>query len=342
MHKFEKLLEILVRKLNKNASAENLSTGENKVFRVLIASILSTRTRDETTEEVCKKFFRVIRNFNDLDKISINKLEKLIYPVGFYKTKARILKKLAKRLKNKEVPGTMEELLQLPGVGRKVANLVLSVGFDKQALAVDTHVHRICNRFEYVNTGVPEETEIKLKEKLPKKYWKIINRLLVVFGREICNVKPNCKLCFKEVKEICPYFEKLEWIDKTLNKYGFLKISKSNIEKEKGTYILKIRLGQKRKIKDWIFERGYYYYIGSAFGDSVNLKTRVTHHFSKNKKKKWHIDYLLDFGKIESIYISKSKVEHEVAIKLSKKLDYIKDFGSSDCSCVSHLFFLKF
>jgi endonuclease-3 len=215
MQELEKLLEILSKKLNKNPSAENLAVGKNKSFRVLVSTILSTRTRDETTEEICKKLFKVIEKPEDLIEINQEELEKLIYPVGFYKIKAENLKKLGKILvEKKKIPNTMKELLKLPGVGRKVANIVLNVGFGKEGLAVDTHVHRICNRFEYIDTKIPNQTEMELRKKLPKKYWRDINRLLVVFGKEICGPKPKCKICFEEIRKFCPYFKKLNSIDR--------------------------------------------------------------------------------------------------------------------------------
>lgn len=339
MYKFERLLEILFKKL-KTASLENLAVGKNKEFKVLISGILSTRTRDEITEKVSEKLYNVIKNFDDLDKIKVEDLEKLIYPVAFYRTKAIILKRLAKVLKDKEIPTEINKLLILPGVGRKIANLVLTLSFNKEGIAVDTHVHRISNRYEYVDTEFPEQTELILKEKLPKKYWKSINNVLVVFGREICYVKPRCKICSKEIKEICPYFKKLNYLSEVLKKFKFSKITK--LKEEKGIYILKIRLDKGRKIKNWFFRKGYYFYVGSAFGNSINLKTRISRHLSKNKKRRWHIDYLLDYGKIKEIWISNKNVEHDIAKMLGKKLDYIENFGSSDCSCKSHLFFMKF
>ncbi len=348
MHPFERLLSILEKENKSLPAIETISSSLKKPFYVLVSGILSTRTRDEVTEQVCEKLFGRIKNLEDLSKIAEEELRDLIYPVGFYKTKAKTLKKLAKVLIENyggKIPAKMEELLKLPGVGRKVANLVLTLGFGKKGLAVDTHVHRIANRWDYVDTETPEQTEKQLKKKLPKRYWQEINNLLVVFGREICNVKPRCGICPKRVRQICPYFEKLESIAKILNKYKFEKVGKSKIPKGKGTYILKIRLRNGRKItygrESMFFKKGFYFYVGSAFGNNVNLKYRILRHLSKEKSKHWHIDYLLDFGKIDEIFISMEKVECKVAKDLSKKLDPIPKFGSSDCSCFSHLFFLK-
>jgi len=181
-------------------------------FQILVSTILSARTKDELTEEVSKKLFKKVRSPLDLLKFSEEKLAKEIYPVGFYKTKAKNLLKLAKILLEKydgKVPDKLEELLKLPGVGRKTANIVLSYVFDKPAIAVDTHVHRIFNRWGFVNTKTPEETEFVLKSKLPKRLWKKVNNLLVSFGRNICKPKnPLCEEC--PINKICSFPNKKE------------------------------------------------------------------------------------------------------------------------------------
>ncbi|EDP76681.1 endonuclease III [Hydrogenivirga sp. 128-5-R1-1] len=168
-------------------------------FKVLICALLSTRTRDETTAKVCEKFFKKVKSPEDILKLPLKELEELIYPVGFYRNKAKQLKKLAEILIRDfggEVPKTREELLRLPGVGRKVANLVLADGYSIPAICVDTHVHRITNRWCLVKTRTPEETEKKLMEVLPEEYWIVINRLLVAFGQRICTPqRPRCGEC---------------------------------------------------------------------------------------------------------------------------------------------------
>ena len=168
-------------------------------FKVLICALLSTRTRDETTAKVCEKFFKKVKSPEDILKLPLKELEELIYPVGFYRNKAKQLKKLAEILIRDfggEVPKTREELLKLPGVGRKVANLVLADGYNISAICVDTHVHRITNRWCLIKTKTPEETEKKLMEVLPKEYWIVINRLLVAFGQRICTPqRPRCGEC---------------------------------------------------------------------------------------------------------------------------------------------------
>ena len=175
-------------------------------FKVLIATILSARTKDEVTIKASRKLFSAADNPYDMIKLGEKKISELIYPVGFYRNKAKNIVQICKELIEKyggKVPDTMEELLKLKGVGRKTANLVLILGYDKMGICVDTHVHRITNRWGYVKTKTPEETEMELRKKLPKKHWKEINELLVSFGQHICKpVKPQCNTC--PVQKLCP------------------------------------------------------------------------------------------------------------------------------------------
>ncbi len=168
-------------------------------FKVLLSTILSARTKDAVTTEASRRLFTTVNSIDDLAAIPLRKLEKLIYPVGFYKTKAKHLKELPvvlNRLYNGIIPQTVDELVKLPGVGRKTANLVVAVGFNKPAICVDVHVHRICNRLGYVETKTPFETEIKLREILPKKYWITFNSYLVSFGQHLCfPINPGCDTC---------------------------------------------------------------------------------------------------------------------------------------------------
>ncbi len=168
-------------------------------FQVLVCALLSTRTRDETTAKVCKRFLEKVKGPEDLLRIPLSELEGLIYPVGFYRTKARQLKDLAKDLVERfggRVPDRLEDLLSLKGVGRKVANLVLADGYGIPAICVDTHVHRIVNRWGLVRTKTPERTEEELMKKVPKDLWISVNRLLVAFGQTICTpLKPKCGEC---------------------------------------------------------------------------------------------------------------------------------------------------
>ncbi|MEM2954787.1 MAG: endonuclease III [Candidatus Nanoarchaeia archaeon] len=174
-------------------------------YKILISGILSTRTKDETTISACKRLFSKVKNIVSLGKLSTKEIEQLIYPVGFYMTKAKNLKKLSKIIQKDfkgKIPNTIEKLLKLPGVGRKVANLVLSVAFKKPAICVDTHVHRIMNRLGYIKTKSPLETEMALRKKLPKKYWRKINYFLVFLGQSICTPKfPKCEEC--PIKKYC-------------------------------------------------------------------------------------------------------------------------------------------
>ncbi|MGL1932506.1 MAG: exodeoxyribonuclease III [Desulfotalea sp.] len=174
-------------------------------FKVLVATILSARTKDETTAPAAARLFKVADTPEKLRKLSEEELQKLIYPVGFYKNKAGYLKKLPDALAAHDdmVPKTMAELLKLPGVGRKTANLVLSIAFDTLAICVDTHVHRIMNRWTYVETETPEQTEMALREKLPKELWIGVNSIIVSMGQSICRpISPHCHEC--PLDKLCP------------------------------------------------------------------------------------------------------------------------------------------
>jgi len=203
----EEVFRILEKTLKEETMINKFAKEKYNPFQILVATILSARTKDELTEDVSRKLFKKVKSPSDLLKSSEDELEKEIYPVGFYKTKARNLLKLAKILMKEyggEVPNKFEELLKLPGVGRKTANIVLSYAFNKPAIAVDTHVHRIFNRWRFVNTKTPEETEIVLRKKLPKKLWKKVNNILVSFGKSICKpVNPLCEKC--PINKICQY-----------------------------------------------------------------------------------------------------------------------------------------
>jgi len=175
-------------------------------FRVLIATVLSQRTRDEVTEMAAKKLFARYGAPSSLSKADVKDIENLIHEVGFYRVKAPRIREIARIINNEydgKVPEDIDELLALPGVGRKTANCVLVYGFGKNAIAVDTHVHRISNRLGLVSTGTPEETEMKLREVLPEKYWLHINELMVRFGQDICRpIGPKCFNC--PIAGFCP------------------------------------------------------------------------------------------------------------------------------------------
>lgn len=168
-------------------------------FKVLISTILSLRTLDTTTATVSKRLFEIADNPNDMLKLSVKEVEKAIYPVGFYKTKSRVILYICREIVEKydsRVPDDLDELLNLKGVGRKTANLVVTLGYGKPGICVDTHVHRISNRLGYVRTKTPYETEMLLRRKLPKEYWIEYNDILVAFGQHLCRpISPKCSVC---------------------------------------------------------------------------------------------------------------------------------------------------
>ncbi len=175
-------------------------------FEILVSTILSLRTKDKVTGEASARLFSVARTPLEIWETDEARLRELIYPVGFYPTKAKRLKEISRILIDQyhsQVPDTLEELLKLPGVGRKTANLVLAEGFYKPAICVDTHVHRISNRIGYTKTPNPDKTEFALRKKLPKRYWVKYNELLVAFGQTICRpISPFCSEC--PVNAMCP------------------------------------------------------------------------------------------------------------------------------------------
>ncbi|MDE0144826.1 MAG: endonuclease III [Nitrospira sp.] len=168
-------------------------------FRILIACLLSLRTKDQTTDEASQRLFQLANTPESMRSLSIRAIEKAIYPVGFYKNKAKQIRGICQSLLRDfggRVPDTIEELLTLKGVGRKTANLVVTVGYRKPGICVDIHVHRISNRWGYVQTRTPEETERALRQKLPATYWITFNDWLVPFGQHLCRpVSPFCSQC---------------------------------------------------------------------------------------------------------------------------------------------------
>ena len=172
---------------------------ERNPFKVLISCIISLRTKDEVTSEASRRLFTLADTPQKMALLETGEIEKAIYPAGFYRIKAKNIKRVSQILleDNKGiVPDSLEELLKLPGVGRKTANLVLTLGYGKPGICVDTHVHRIMNRLGYVATRTPEQTESVLRKKLPEKYWLEINDLLVTYGQNLCTpVSPFCSRC---------------------------------------------------------------------------------------------------------------------------------------------------
>lgn len=168
-------------------------------FRVLISCLLSLRTQDKTTAQASRRLFGLATTPEGMLKLSARQIEKAIYPVGFYRTKARNIKSICRMLMTRyhsRVPDEIDELLKFKGVGRKTANLVVTLGYHKPGICVDTHVHRISNRLGYVKTKTPEQTENALREKLPRSYWMIWNDLLVTYGQNLCRpISPFCSRC---------------------------------------------------------------------------------------------------------------------------------------------------
>lgn len=175
-------------------------------FSVLISCLLSLRTKDPITKDASLRLFKLADTPQKMIKLDIAKIKKTIYPVGFYNIKAEQIIAISKKIIQDYqglVPDEIEKLLKFKGVGRKTANLVLTVAFKKPGICVDTHVHRICNRWGLVKTLNPNQTEVELRLILPKKYWLIINDLLVVFGQNICKpISPHCSIC--KIKQFCP------------------------------------------------------------------------------------------------------------------------------------------
>lgn len=182
------------RKTNLNREAPNYTS-----FQTLISCILSLRSQDETTEKISKNLFRIAKTPEKILKLGRRKLERIIYSSGYYKNKAKAIREISKSIirhfKGK-VPNTEEELLSLYGVGRKTANIVLSLSHKKDVIAVDTHVHIIANRLGWVKTKNADQTEIGLMKILPKNQWRHINGILVLFGKKVCtSISPFCTKC---------------------------------------------------------------------------------------------------------------------------------------------------
>lgn len=206
----DKIVEILKQQnLPQSEFVKFMETLENP-FLVLIFCILSLRTKDETTYPASQRLMHIGEKPQDFLDVSEEQVQKAIYPVGFYRNKAKNIIDISKILVNEldlTLSDDVEELCKLPGVGRKTANLVVAKGFKKPAICVDIHVHRIFNRLGYVKTKTPDETELKLREILPIKHWQDINTLLVTFGQNICRpTSPKCNLC--ELTEYCEEFKK--------------------------------------------------------------------------------------------------------------------------------------
>ena len=308
-------------------------------FKKIVAVLLSSRTKDETTLKAHRKLFANIKTFQDFSKLTSEEIEEKIYGVGFYKIKAKRISAIYSILKTKGIPKNIEKL---PGIGEKSASLLRNFLFQQPDICVDTHVHRITNRWG-IFTKNPQETKEKLKEVLPKKFWNI-NHTLVRFGRSICGPKPKCEKC--TIQEKCYYFTSRKLFEKIITKYKFKEIKIEEIMKEiekKGkksnkkntqntnlekinykTYILQITLNDPKTIKTRtkIFKlpSGIYFYVGS------NKKgNRLKRHLQTKKTEFWHIDFLLKHANIQKIYINKIPLEEKCAEEMEKFL-YVKGF----------------
>ena len=180
-------------------SVSEIARRDRDPFRILVSTILSLRTKDEVTEVASARLFAIASTPRQLARVDIARIEKAIYPVGFYRTKARTLREVARRLEKEfagEVPRTIDALLDFKGVGRKTAALVVSLGYGTPAICVDTHVHRIANRLGWIRTRTPDQTEQALMKLVPRARWISVNEIMVGFGQRVCTpLSPHCSTC---------------------------------------------------------------------------------------------------------------------------------------------------
>ena len=209
IHKIMKELLRVTKTMPMPVVTEIKLTTNKDAYKILISTMLSLRTKDVATRDASMRLFEKAGNPKEMLKLSEEKIAKLIYPVGFYRVKAKNILEVSKIIiedYDGKVPDEIDELLKLKGVGRKVANLVVTEAFDKDGICVDTHVHRISNRFGYVSTKKPEQTEFALRKKLPKEYWRVYNDTLVIYGQNLCKpINPMCDKC--SVSKYCDYFK---------------------------------------------------------------------------------------------------------------------------------------
>ena len=181
---------------------------ERDPFKILIGTILSARTRDENTTKIVNKLFKKYQNVDDIASADINEIKTIIHSIGFYNTKSERIKNVSKIIKEKfygKVPDNLQDLLKLPGVGRKTANCVLVYAFNKPAIPVDIHVHRISNRLGLVDSKTPEKTEEELTKIIDKKFWLEINNTFVMYGQNVClPINPKCGIC--KLQKYCRYY----------------------------------------------------------------------------------------------------------------------------------------
>ncbi len=205
MINIDKIVEELKNANQPRSDFVHLMDTFNDPYLVLIGCILSLRTNDKTTYPATLRMLELAKTPQEMMRVNVEDLTKAIYPVGFYENKAKQIIELSRQIVEElegKLPDEIEDLCKFKGVGRKTANLVLARGFNKPAICVDVHVHRIFNRLGYVKTKNPEETEFALRKKLPKKYWIDINTLIVTHGQNVCKpIKPNCSEC--PIEEYC-------------------------------------------------------------------------------------------------------------------------------------------
>lgn len=200
-HSIHSVIKILKKELDLGEMpiVSHLAKSERDPFVILISTLLSLRTKDEVTAEATDRLFALASTPEEMLKVSQAKIARTIYPVGFYRVKAKTIHSTCRELLNRfgsTVPDRLDDLLSIKGVGRKTANLVVTLAYGKDGICVDTHVHRISNRLGYVRTKTPDETEFALRAKLPRRHWIIYNTLMVAFGRKTCKpVSPLCSAC---------------------------------------------------------------------------------------------------------------------------------------------------
>ncbi len=210
----KKILNGMIKTMNlvkppRITALQDLHDAENRgPFSILIGTILSARTKDEATSRIVKDLFKVYKNSRQLANAKVKDVEKIIKSIGFYHVKARRIIEVAKIIDSKykgKVPDNLEKLIELPGVGRKTANCVLVYAYEKPAIPVDIHVHRISNRLGLVQTKTPEDTEFELMKIIPKNLWLDINETFVKYGQNICKpISPMCNVC--KIKSSCSYY----------------------------------------------------------------------------------------------------------------------------------------
>ena len=206
MDRIDRIFKLLEKIISFEPIINKLARKNATRFQILIATMMSARTKDEVTELAAERLFNIASNPDDMLTLSPQKIEKTIYPVGFYKTKAKHIIQISSIIIQKykgNVPDSLDELQMLPGVGLKTAALVLSEGFGIDEICVDTHVHRISNRLGLVKTREPKDTYAALKKTLPKKYWRKINFLMVSYGKTVCRpIGARCSEC--KLNSLCP------------------------------------------------------------------------------------------------------------------------------------------